>query len=653
MRRLGGSGGFGSSLEVMPESFGGIGDGIANDSAALASALASGKNVTLKRGKTYLISTLATLTLASNKQVLDGNGSTILVPNLWGNLPMLEITGQNVTVKNLTILEDSASARATAKNQSFNIGIKINGANALVDNVTVKGFGFPLSAHGANADGLTIDNSDFSYGFSWVEFDSVKKITVLNSDSHHNGYDGWKLQNEFTRTCDGFKMDNCEGYSNGQRDTASGGAEVANGNGIDFYNGGNESFISNCRFYSNYGSGVNMKGETIGGQKQSNMYFVNVQCENNLSTSAGAVHGFEINTNSATASSLIHFTNCLANNNTGIGFYLLGGYAITINSSTVISNTGGGIWLTKFSKDISINQCNIFANGGGTAGALKIGNTDSGTYSPIRVRVVNNVFSGNYDFNTGNEFDPKNAVTAKISEIAIRVYSDSANVIIEGNSFYNFSSQFGTIWANGKQVFIEKNYIYKAISAGVAVYGGDATINNNHIDETDFSTYTDKGSIYVPSGTAYIGRNKFTQAANVGGSFAIQSFSSSGNYHQNQEITNITKVYAGSPLFQEYNENGLVVDLISLTASRNIAATDVLNTISCTTASTLTITASFTSMAVGDTINLEALGVILTVTGAVGVTVNGISAGSVTVDGSSKYTGGILRKTATNTYIVL
>lgn len=638
---------------VYLKDYGAVGDGTTNDSADFATALATGKNIDLEPGKTYAISTLTTLTLAQDGQVLNGNGATLLFPNKWDNKAALEITGDNVTVKNLNIIENSASAIDSDKNETENVGIGVKGVNAKIENVKVEGFCFPLAARNAVADGLTIDKSEFSLGFAWVEFDSARNVTVLNSKAYSNGYDGWKLQNEFERTMDGFKMDNCEAYNNGLRDTAAGGSETGNGNGIDMYNGGNETFISNCRFYGNYGSGVNIKGETIDGQKQSNIYFVNVQSENNINTTAGQAAGFEINTNSSTASSLIHFTNCLANNNPGIGWFIMGGYGITLNSCDVMSNTLGGISITKYSKDISINQCNIFANGGDTGGSLRIGNTDSGTYIPARIRITNSVFSGNYDYDTAAEFDPRNASGTVISETAIRVYSDSGDVVIEGNSFYNFANQYGTIWSNGKQVFIEKNYIYNANSAGISVYGGDATINNNHIQETDFSTYTDKGSIYVPAGTAYIGRNRFTQASNVGGSFAIQSFSSTGNYHQNQDLTNITKVYAGSPLFQEYNDYGLVVDIIGISSSRNISAADVLNTVSCTAASTLTITASFSAMAVGDIINLEALGAALTITGATGVTVNGDSEGSVVIDGTGTYTGGILRKTATNTYIVL
>ncbi|WET02049.1 hypothetical protein [Flavobacterium sp. YJ01] len=94
--------------------------------------------------------------------------------------------------------------------------------------------------------------------------------------------------------------------------------------------------------------------------------------------------------------------------------------------------------------------------------------------------------------------------------------------------------------------------------------------------------------------------------------------------------------------------------IVSFTSSRNIAASDVNNTIECTTASTLTLTSDFGSMAVGETINLEAHnGAVLTVQAASGVTLNYTAAGSAkftSTAGNVRF--GFLRKTGTNSYII-
>lgn len=94
--------------------------------------------------------------------------------------------------------------------------------------------------------------------------------------------------------------------------------------------------------------------------------------------------------------------------------------------------------------------------------------------------------------------------------------------------------------------------------------------------------------------------------------------------------------------------------IISFTAARNIANTDINNTIECTASATLTLTSGFDSMAVGDTVNLEAHnGAVLTIQASSGVTIN------YTASGTAKFTSaagnvrfGMLRKTGLNSYII-
>ncbi|MEZ7498703.1 hypothetical protein QO200_08125 [Flavobacterium sp. Arc3] len=94
--------------------------------------------------------------------------------------------------------------------------------------------------------------------------------------------------------------------------------------------------------------------------------------------------------------------------------------------------------------------------------------------------------------------------------------------------------------------------------------------------------------------------------------------------------------------------------IIPFTSSRNITSTDVNNTIECTTAATLTLTAAFGTMGIGDTINLEAHnGAVLTIQAASGVTINYNASGSAkftSTSGNVRF--GFLRKTGQNAYII-
>ncbi|WP_343694813.1 hypothetical protein [Flavobacterium sp.] len=94
--------------------------------------------------------------------------------------------------------------------------------------------------------------------------------------------------------------------------------------------------------------------------------------------------------------------------------------------------------------------------------------------------------------------------------------------------------------------------------------------------------------------------------------------------------------------------------IISVTSSRNVASTDVNNTIECTGTSTITLTSDFSSMVIGDTINLEAHnGAVLTIQASSGVSINYTSGGNAkftSAAGNVRF--GLLRKTGTNSYII-
>jgi hypothetical protein len=94
--------------------------------------------------------------------------------------------------------------------------------------------------------------------------------------------------------------------------------------------------------------------------------------------------------------------------------------------------------------------------------------------------------------------------------------------------------------------------------------------------------------------------------------------------------------------------------IIPFTSSRSIAGSDINNTLECTTSATLTLTSGFGTMAIGDTINLEAHnGAVLTIQASTDVTINYNVNGSAqfsSVAGNVKF--GLLRKSGLNAYII-
>ena len=100
--------------------------------------------------------------------------------------------------------------------------------------------------------------------------------------------------------------------------------------------------------------------------------------------------------------------------------------------------------------------------------------------------------------------------------------------------------------------------------------------------------------------------------------------------------------------------NPYKASVVPFTSSRNIAGTDINNVIECTTSATLTLTSAFGTMAIGDTINLEAHnGAVLTIQAGTGVTINYKASGSAlftSTTGNVRF--GLLRKSGVNNYII-
>ncbi|MDO6810406.1 hypothetical protein Q4603_17420 [Zobellia galactanivorans] len=94
--------------------------------------------------------------------------------------------------------------------------------------------------------------------------------------------------------------------------------------------------------------------------------------------------------------------------------------------------------------------------------------------------------------------------------------------------------------------------------------------------------------------------------------------------------------------------------VVSLQASRNIAAGDIGNTLECTKTATVTLTSGFSDMKVGETVNLEAHnGASLTVKAASGVSLNYTEGGTANFKSESgNVRFGLLRKSGDNAYII-
>lgn len=145
-----------------PEMYGAVGDGITDDSAAIASAIAENK-VLYFNPKTYLISADAHLTL--DNITMFGNGATIkLKPNDKTGYSMFKISGDNVYIANFTLIGDKNEHTGTTG--EFGNCLDISGSNILVQNCVLS-FGW--------GDGAEIYNNANNVHFINTVFDNNRR----------------------------------------------------------------------------------------------------------------------------------------------------------------------------------------------------------------------------------------------------------------------------------------------------------------------------------------------------------------------------------------------------------------------------------------------------------------------------------------------
>ncbi len=196
-----------------------------------------------------------------------------------------------------------------------------------------------------------------------------------------------------------------------------------------------------------------------------------------------------------------------------------------------------------------------------------------------------------------------------------------------------------------------KIIIHQSTASGTTVY-----------QETHSPSTNNNGLVSLVIGTGVIGTGNFSTIAWDKGPYFIETqvdVAGGTNYN----IIGVTQLLSVPYALHAKTAERLVGQagatssktlIVSFPNSRNIAVGDINNTIECTTTATLTLTAGFGNMLIGDTINFEAHnGAVLTILAAAGVTINytaNFSAKFTSVPGNVRF--GMLRKSGLNSYII-
>lgn len=179
-------------------------------------------------------------------------------------------------------------------------------------------------------------------------------------------------------------------------------------------------------------------------------------------------------------------------------------------------------------------------------------------------------------------------------------------------------------------------------------------------EETHSVSTNSNGLVSLEIGTGSVVQGSFSDIVWSSGTYYIESQTdvTGGNNYTLVAVSQLLSVPYALHAKSADHFTGTVTatraEVIDLVASRDIATTDVNNTIACTSTSTLTLTANFSSMVIGDTINLEAHnGAILTIIAASGVSLNYTASGTanfISATGNVRF--GMIRKTGDNAYII-
>ncbi|WP_264565376.1 hypothetical protein [Flavobacterium sp. N3904] len=200
------------------------------------------------------------------------------------------------------------------------------------------------------------------------------------------------------------------------------------------------------------------------------------------------------------------------------------------------------------------------------------------------------------------------------------------------------------------------------ISLKIIVHQG--TVSGTNVYEENHSVKTNNnGLVSLEIGTGNIVNGTFGSIAWEKGPYFIETkvdVSGGTNYN----IIGVTQLLSVPYALHSITAERLVGNsntttparavIVPFTSSRSIAVSDINNTIECTTSATLTLTSGFGSMAIGDSINLEAHnGAVLTIQASAGVTINYTTSGNAKFSSSAgNVRFGFLRKSGVNAYII-
>lgn len=265
-------------LNVTPEMFGAVGDGVTDDLAAIHAAFAAYNVVMLQPGKTYAIDGTTGLCIPENGHLI-GNGATIkVIPNALQIYTGIYMGGSNSRLENVNLVGERNEHTGTGG--EWGHGLSIGGAanGVVVRDCRIKDFWgdgiYVSNCENVLIDNVIVDNSRRN-GISVIAAKNFKCVDSLFSNTNGTApQSGIAIEaNNNTETVENVEFVRCRSvnsasgtgiYSTVRKDGSSAtyrGCETDGAFAFTAWEGGNSVFTAeNCKF----GGTVYLHSKTAG-----------------------------------------------------------------------------------------------------------------------------------------------------------------------------------------------------------------------------------------------------------------------------------------------------------------------------------------------------------------------------------------------------
>lgn len=245
---------------VSPDDYGAVGNGTTDDTAALASAIATGYHVYIPKNKTYKVvgttgngsTTFAALVLGVGQKIIGEDRYTSKI-KCTGNARGIQLS-KNSGVHNLTFVGNGMSS-----GQAFNAGLVTYDTGIIIDGCDFTDFSGDDTQNGGGGvygTGNTSISPDFKDGFSIIDCDFYGNVCGLNL----------RERVEYVTVKGGRYLRNTVGLVNWAGNNIFEGLNVmGNTTGVKVRAGANDGHgtFSACRFNHNT-TNVDVNGMTLG-----------------------------------------------------------------------------------------------------------------------------------------------------------------------------------------------------------------------------------------------------------------------------------------------------------------------------------------------------------------------------------------------------